>query len=354
MNVVPMHWDPRDGCAGGRSEPEAGRYKNTQGRVFSMDVVHLVAGLAILLVGGDLTLRGTVGLAKLLGVSAAVIGLTVVGFGTSAPELVVTVQAALKGQSGLAIGNVVGSNISNLLLVLGVSALICPLTCTTGAARRDAGVMAGASALLVGLGLYGRIVWWQGIVMVTILASYLGVTCIHDHRDRKSRKLHEQEAEELEVTPTSVRGIAVFTIAGLAGLILGADLMVAGAIGIATDFDVPETVIGLTIVALGTSLPELAATAVAAYRKQGDVAIANVIGSCIFNILSILGITSMVSTLYIEPDIRNVDFWVALGASVVVTVLLLRNRTIRRIGGACLLAGYIAYILGLGGRIGLI
>lgn len=319
-----------------------------------MDVVYLVAGLAILFVGGELTLRGAVGLARLLGVSAAVIGLTVVGFGTSAPELVVTVQAALKDQSGLAIGNVVGSNLSNLLLILGAGALIWPLTCAAVAARRDAGMMVGSAILLVLLGMYGEIVWWHGVVMVTILVIYLGSTYIADRRDQASRELHEQESEELENAPTSVPVIAVFTLLGLAGLVFGADLMVTGAIGIASEFGVPETVIGLTIVALGTSLPELAATAVAAYRKHTDVAIANIMGSCVFNILSILGITSMVSTLYIEPDIRNIDLWVMLAASVAVTAFLLKSCTIGRVGGAMLLAGYILYIASLGGRSGLV
>jgi cation:H+ antiporter len=318
-----------------------------------MDVVYLVAGLAILFVGGELTLRGAVGLAKYLGVSAAVIGLTVVGFGTSAPELVVTVQAALADKSGLAIGNVVGSNISNLLLILGVGALMWPMSCAVGAARRDGSMMVASAMLLVGLGLYGQIVWWHGIFMVAALLVYLGATYIIDKRDQASRAAHESEVEDLEGAPTKLPIILVFTILGLAGLVFGADLMVTGAIGIAQTFGVPETVIGLTIVALGTSLPELAATVVAAYRKHTDVAIANVLGSCVFNVLSILGITSMVGTLTIEADIRNIDLWVMLAATLAVPALLLRNCTIGRWGGALLLVGYIAYMISLAPRAGL-
>ncbi|MAO93097.1 MAG: sodium:calcium antiporter [Rhodospirillaceae bacterium] len=319
-----------------------------------MDIIFLVAGLAILFVGGELTVRGAVGLARFLGVSPAVIGLTVVGFGTSAPELVVTVQAALAGKSGLAIGNVVGSNISNLLLILGVGAVMWPLTCGLAAAKRDAGMMVFSAVILVALGMYGQIEWWHGIIMVGLLLIYLGATYFNDKKDQASRKLHEREVEELEElesAPTSVPLIFLFTALGLVGLVVGADLMVKGAIGIAESFGVPETVIGLTIVALGTSLPELAATAVAAYRKHTDVAIANVLGSCVFNVLSILGITSMVSTLVVEPDIRNIDLWVMLAATLFVTVMLLKNCKIGRATGAVLILAYVAYIASLAPRV---
>jgi cation:H+ antiporter len=319
-----------------------------------MDIVFLVAGLAILFVGGELTVRGAVGLARFLGVSPAVIGLTVVGFGTSAPELVVTVQAALAGKSGLAIGNVVGSNISNLLLILGVGAVMWPLTCGLAAARRDAGMMVFSAVILVGLGMYGLIEWWHGIIMIALLLIYLGITYFNDKKDQASRKLHEREVEELEElesAPSSVPLIFLFTILGLIGLVVGADLMVKGAIGIAESFGVPETVIGLTIVALGTSLPELAATAIAAYRKHTDVAIANVLGSCVFNVLSILGITALVSPLVVEPDIRNIDLWVMLAATVFVTVLLLKNCKIGRLAGAVLILAYVAYIASLAPRL---
>lgn len=318
-----------------------------------LDIVYLVAGLAILFVGGELTLRGAVGLARFLGVSAAIIGLTVVGFGTSAPELVVTVQAALADKSGLAIGNVVGSNISNLLLILGVGAVIAPLVCTIGAAKRDAGMMVAATLVLVGLSIYGAIVWWHGILMIGALVTYLTVTYIRDKRDQASRDLHEQEADELENAPTKLPVIAVFTILGLVGLVLGADLMVTGAIGIAEDFGVPETVIGLTVVALGTSLPELAATAVAAMRNHTDVAIANVMGSCVFNILSILGITSLVSSLTFEPDIQSIDIWVMLAATLTIAALMLARGGINRISGSVILVGYIAYIVSLTPRAGI-
>lgn len=319
-----------------------------------MDFVYLAAGLAILFVGGELSLRGAVGLARFLGVSPAVIGLTVVGFGTSAPELVVTVQAALADKSGLAIGNVVGSNISNLMLILGVGALIWPLTCTVGAARRDAGMMVLSALALVGLGMHGVIVWWHGIIMVAILLLYLGWTYINDKKDQASRESDEEEPEELENAPTSLPVILTFTVIGLAGLVGGADLMVTGAIGIATDLGIPESIIGLSVVALGTSLPELAATVVAAMRRQTDVAIANVMGSCVFNVLSILGITSMVASLTIEPAIRDIDLWVMFAVSVLLTLVLVWRQQIGRIFGGLLVIGYVAYVANLGARSGLL
>jgi len=214
--------------------------------------------------------------------------------------------------------------------------------------------MVFSAVILVALGMYGQIEWWHGIIMVGLLLIYLGATYFNDKKDQASRKLHEREVEELEElesAPTSVPLIFLFTALGLVGLVVGADLMVKGAIGIAESFGVPETVIGLTIVALGTSLPELAATAVAAYRKHTDVAIANVLGSCVFNVLSILGITSMVSTLVVEPDIRNIDLWVMLAATLFVTVMLLKNCKIGRATGAVLILAYVAYIASLAPRV---
>jgi cation:H+ antiporter len=260
------------------------------------------------------------------------------------------VQAAMADKSGLAIGNVVGSNISNLLLILGVGGAIWPLTCAAGAAKRDGTVMVLSAMLLVGLGLYGQIVWWHGIIMVAALLAYLGFTYIADKRDQESRAIHEAEVEELESAPTKMPVILAYTLIGLVGLVFGAHLMVKGAIGIAETFGVPETVIGLTVVALGTSLPELAATAVAALRHHTDVAIANILGSCVFNVLSILGITAMVNTLTIEPDIQRIDLWVMLAASIVVTIVLLKAQRIGRRVGIVFLLAYFAYIATLAER----
>eukprot|EP00752_Nemacystus_decipiens_P000430 g430.t1 len=318
-----------------------------------MDVIFVAVGLALLFIAGEATLRGAIGLAKKLGVSPAVIGLTVIGFGTSAPELVVTVQAALLGQSDLAIGNVVGSNISNLLLILGFGAAIWPLACDAGAAKRDAGMMVATALLLVGLGMTGEILRWQGALMLATLFALLIWSYLEDRKQQKKNgdDIHAKEVEEVGSIPENPWVIAALTIFGIAGLVAGADLLVTGAVGIATDLGVPESIIGLTLVALGTSLPELAATIVAAMRKHTDVAIANVMGSCVFNVLSILGITAMVRPLTIAPDIQSIDLWVMLAASLLVMAVLLRASRIGRLAGWVLLVAYVSYIASMTQRI---
>lgn len=322
-----------------------------------MDFIFVAVGLALLFIAGEATLRGAIGLAKKLNVSPAVIGLTVVGFGTSAPEMVVTVQAALLDQSDLAIGNVVGSNISNLLLILGVGAAIWPLTCEVSAARRDAGMMIGTALLLVALGMTGEIVRWQGVVMLAALFALLGWSYLHDKKSQAAADgaadddLHAKEVEEVGEVPSNPWAIGALTVFGIGGLVFGADLLVDGAVGIATDLGVPESIIGLTLVALGTSLPELAATVVAALRRHTDVAIANVMGSCVFNVLAILGVTAIVKPLTIAPDIQSIDLWVMLAASLLVLGLLLRGQRIGRAGGWILLAAYVGYIASMAGRV---
>ncbi len=327
-----------------------------------MDFILVAIGLALLFIAGEATLRGSIGLAKKLGVSPAMIGLTVVGFGTSAPELVVTIDAALLGQPDLAIGNVVGSNISNLLLILGVGAIIWPLTCEAGAAKRDAGMMIGSAFLLVGLGLWGEIARWHGALMFASLVGLLSWSYLYDRKAQKvanaaaaaaaaAEDVHVKELEEVGEVPEKPWAIWALTIFGIGGLVVGADLLVRGAVGIATQLGVPESIIGLTLVALGTSLPELAATIVAALRRHTDVAIANVMGSCVFNVLAILGITAMVAPLPIAEDIRTIDLWVMLGASLLTMLLLTRACTIGRLGGWILLAGYVTYIASMSQRL---
>lgn len=332
----------------------------------------MAVGLALLFIAGEAALRGAIGLAQKMGVSPAMIGLTVVGFGTSAPELVVTIDAALQQQAALAVGNVVGSNISNLLLILGVGAAISPLTCEAGAAKRDAGMMIGTALILVALGMTGEIARWQGAVMFAMLIGLLtwSYRCDRKHQKRVAADkaadaaraaeeaeangetdIHVKELEEVGEVPQNIWVIVALNVFGLAGLIGGAHLLVEGAVNIAGRYGVPQSIIGLTLVALGTSLPELAATVVAALRKHTDVAIANVMGSCVFNVLSILGITAMIQPLVIAPDIQSIDLWVMLAASVLVMVLLVRACTIGRLGGVILLVGYFAYIASMAGRI---
>lgn len=316
-----------------------------------MDLIYIIAGLILLFVGGEISLRGAIAFAKKLCVSPAIIGLTVIGFGTSAPELLVTVKAALQGQPDLAIGNVVGSNISNILLILGVGGMICPLVCDPKSLRRDGTAMLLAMALLTGLSVSGIIVFWQGLLMLAALITFLIWSYFQDKKDRDVAELHEKETEEMQNVPDKWFIILTFLLLGLAGLVGGAHILVIGAVSIATDFGIPESVIGLTIVALGTSLPELAATAVAAMRRHTDVAIGNVIGSCLFNVLSIIGITAMITPLEIAEDIRQIDVWVMLASCLILGPMLFGDYKICRRDAALLLIGYGGYIGSLAFRI---
>ena len=317
-----------------------------------IDAASVVIGLIILFAGGEATLRGAVSLARLLGVSTAMIGLTVVGFGTSAPELVVTLRASLGGQPDIGVGNVVGSNIANILLVMGIGAVVYPLTCEARAIWRDATMMLAVGILLVVLALNGNVGAVEGGFMVVALASFLGWSYIQDRRHQSATgDLHSREADQTGELPIGGFRISVYLVFGLAALAGGAALLVEGATGIARSFGVPESVIGLTLVALGTSLPEVAATVVAAIRRHTDVAIANILGSNVFNVLGILGVAALVKPLPVADDIASIDIWVMLAASILILPILITGWRVTRREGALLLVLYTAYIASMALRL---
>lgn len=314
-----------------------------------MEYISLAAGIALLLFCGDLLVRGAVALAVRLEIPAIVIGLTIVAFGTSAPELVVSLRAALAGAPGLAIGNVVGSNICNILLVLGLPALICSTDCNQPLVVRNTLYVVGASLLFIALCYYSPIGFWDGLILFTLMVAYL------IESGRRAAKRPDPEAvigdDTIELIdgvsglPNQRFGIAGCLAAGLIGLPLGAHLTVNAATVIATDFGVDDAVIGLTIVALGTSLPELATTLAAAMRGHAGLALGNVLGSNLFNLLAIMGLTAMVTPLPVPDVIRNVDLWVMLGAALVITPFVLARKRITRMSGVAFVAMYIAYIV---------
>lgn len=245
----------------------------------------IIAGFALLLFGGESVVRGSVALAQRLGISPLIVGLTIVGFGTSLPEMVVSVNAALVGSPGLAVGNVVGSNIANILLILGVAAIIAPIAVSPGAVKRDLLGMSAVTLVYVGLGMSGQIVFWQGALMLIALMSYIGFTVWHDNKSNDElAELHREEAAEMGTIPLRTVSIAGIIIVGLFAVVVGAEWLVTGATTLAMEFGVPEEVIGLTVVAIGTSLPELATSIVAAYRGHSDVCVGNVLGSNLFNL----------------------------------------------------------------------
>ncbi len=313
-----------------------------------MMYVYAIGGFALLFGGGEFLVRGAVSVARRLGLSSLLIGMTVVAACTSAPELVVSVGAALAGSSDIAIGNVVGSNIFNVLGVLGAAALITPIAVKPAAIRRDTLVMLGASVALALLALTGTIGWIPGAALFAGLTAYVVVSYRLELRSQSdpAAELHEREAEEIS-GPASLAGGVVNLAIGLAALVIGSRLLISGATDIARVLGISEAVIGLTMVALGTSLPELATSVIAAVRRHADVAVGNVIGSNIFNILGIMGVTSMVQPVAVAEQIASLDVWLMLGVAALLVPLLLWRGRIGRLAGAGFLAGYAVYAVAL-------
>ena len=295
-----------------------------------------------MLLAGDALVRGAVNLALRLGIPALIVSLTIVSLGTSAPELFIGVDAVLEGAPGLAIGNVVGSNTANVLLVLGLPAMVAAIYCANLETARSYGHMMIATIVFIALCFVGPFTWISGLILLALLALIIG----DQIRDARAH-MKANEDVEVEGADPSMRAwkITAFLIAGLIGLPLGAKLFVTSAVNIATAIGVSETVIGLTLVAIGTSLPELATTVMAALRRQADVALGNVIGSNIFNILGIIGVASLFGTIPVAADFLRFDLWVMLAASLLLAPFVLWRLDITRPVGAVLTAVYIGYIL---------
>ena len=307
-------------------------------------------GLVILLLAGDILVKGAVNLSLRLGIPALIVSLTVVAFGTSAPELLISVKSVLDGVPGLALGNVVGSNTANILLVLGVPALISGLHAASDT-RRTYFIMIAASLLFVGLAFSGPFGWVHGLVLLAGLALVLAdaVRSAQAHRRAAQGAPIPEEAEALEEADPDMPGwkIALYLGLGLVGLPLGADILVDSAVAIASAYGVSDTVIGLTLVAVGTSLPELATTVMAALRRHADVAMGNVIGSNMFNLLAIIGVAALVGPIPVDPGILRFDLWVMLGASLVLAPFVLWRWALGRAVGALFVLLYAGYITAL-------
>lgn len=306
----------------------------------------VVIGLIGLVVGGEMLVRGAVSSAKSFGISPMVIGLTLVGFGTSTPELVTSLQAALSGSSGIAIGNVVGSNISNVLLILGIAALIAPIAVDPKAFRRDGTVVVVATLICLGAVLLGEIDRLIGAGLVTVLVAYLGFTLWSEKRTggTPAAAVYENEADAVVGPETSLGISLLICILGLAITIFGARFLVLGAVSLAQVAGLSETVIGLTIVAIGTSMPELVTSIIAVRKGEGAVALGNVLGSNIFNILGILGITVLVQPMTIPNEIVRLDIWVLCATTLVLIAFARSGWSISRREGGLFVFGYIAYL----------
>ena len=302
-------------------------------------ILLVLGGFILLGGGGEGLVSGAVSLANRLKVPPLIIGLTIIAFGTSAPELMVSIQAAVQGQPDIAIGNIIGSNISNMLLVLGVSVLIQPIIVQGKELHRD-----GVFMLLVTLGFcfvafYGDITRPIAVGMVGVIVLYT----IYLYQLGGDEEI-TQEVSENPLAGASIPVSLIILVLGTIAVVWGADLLVKGAVILAMEFGVSEAVIGLTVVAIGTSLPELAISVLAALRGHAALAVGNVVGSNIYNILLILGVTGLVHPIAIAPDFLKMDIWVLLGVSGVTVFLLSYQQSISRVFGGLFLAGYIIYI----------
>lgn len=313
----------------------------------------LLLGLVFLIVSGDVMVRGAAALARHWGVPALIVGLTIVAFGTSAPEMVVGVQAALMGQGDLAAGNVVGSNIANVLLALGVPALILAIPTNMSGVARNAGIALVAAIIFITLGMFfSPLGKWEGAILFGGIIAYLVYMFRLAKIGADDPILEEMTEidEGKDGLPTNTIKSLIYVVLGIAGLVLGGNLIVTNAVTIATGFGVSETIIGLTIVAVGTSLPEIATVVVATYRGHPEVAIGNVLGSNVFNIFAVMGASALAGPIAIDRDLKICDFWVMLVASVVLLLFVLRRQPIGKKAGLGLTVAYILYILSVVAR----
>ena len=301
-------------------------------------------GLVLLFIGGEVLLRGAVGLSLRFGLSPLLIGLTVVAFATSMPELVVTLTAGLQGAPDVGVGNVVGSNIANILLILGIAALLCPILKEPKRILRDIAAMVAATVLFVGLAFMQRIGLAHGVMMIALLAVYLWASYRAELKGGNDAEAGLEAIEETGAAPRSAWVALMLVVGGIVALAAGSELLVRGALQIARAAGVSETVIGLTLVAFGTSLPELATAIVAAVRGHTEVALGNVLGSNIFNILLILGALFVVTPVAVAPEILGFDIWVLLGATLIAVPVMLVGRRIGRVEGAVFIVLYGAFI----------
>lgn len=308
----------------------------------------IAIGLIILTAGAEALIRGATGLARRFGLSELLIGLTLVGFGTSTPELVSSIEAARAGSPGIALGNVVGSNIANILLILGLSAAIAPISVEPKSFHRDMPALVGATAIVIAIALSGLIGRLAGAGFLAAIGAYIAYAYFSERRPAAKPELARHEAEAAQLPAASSPLVAVFLcILGLGLLIIGAKMLVSGAIAAAASLGVSQTLIGLTIVAIGTSLPELVTSVVAAARGKSDLALGNVVGSNIYNLLGILGVTALIQPIAVPTEIAGFDIWIMALATVAMAVFARTRGKVERWEGGALAGAYGLYIVWL-------
>ncbi|ACF13715.1 Na+/Ca+ antiporter, CaCA family [Chloroherpeton thalassium ATCC 35110] len=314
-------------------------------------ILLLVGGFVLLVFGAEVLVRGASRLAVMFGISPLVIGLTVVSFGTSSPEIAVSVQSSFAGQADLALGNVVGSNIANILLVLGASAIAAPLTVSIQLVRLDVPLMIGVSILLLLLGLDGNLSLIDGVVLFLGVVGYTSFLVIQSRKQSKAEQEAANEEYGIDEQESAMQRWLInpgFIVIGLVMLVFGSDLLVDGAIIIAKAFGVSEFVIGLTIVAVGTSLPELATSVVASLRGERDIAVGNAVGSNLFNILLVLGVSSIIAPggLTVTDAAIHFDIPIMIGVALLCMPIFF-NGIVARWEGLFFLVLYASYVMEL-------
>ncbi|MBT8473803.1 MAG: calcium/sodium antiporter [Marinicaulis sp.] len=303
-------------------------------------------GLLLMTIGADVLVRGASAIARRFGLSELFIGLTLVGFGTSTPELVSSIEAARIGAAGVALGNVVGSNIVNVLLIIGIATLIAPIAVDPRAFRRDALVLAIATIAAVGIAMTGSFGRAAGGLFIAALAAYIAFALFNErvHANAPEALRHEQEAAAFARGNANIHLAFGLSVIGLILLIVGAKLLVNGAVDIATKLEISDAIIGLTVVAIGTSLPELVTSITAAMRGKSGLAMGNIVGSNIYNILGILGLTALVAPFEVSPRIQQIDIWIMLAATALVIFFARTDHHVKRWEGAVLAALFLVYI----------
>jgi cation:H+ antiporter len=315
-----------------------------------MNVLLFLGGLALLVVGANLLVRGASKLALSFGISPLVVGLTVVAFGTSAPEMAVAVGAVLNGQTAIALGNVVGSNIFNVLFILGVSALITPLVVNVQLIRQEVPIMIGVSLLLFVLVLDKRLGMFDGALLLTLMVAYMVFLIVQSRRETQAaNEEYAQEVKRAEVGAWDASWPVqlLLVAAGLAALVFGSQWLVTASVAFAKALGVSDVVIGLTIVAAGTSMPEVAASIAAAIKGERDIAVGNVVGSNLFNILGCIGLSSLaagVAGLAVPPSVLSFDIWVMLAVALACLPVFITGREIARWEGSVFVGYYLAYV----------
>ncbi len=307
------------------------------------NLIFLFAGLFILILGGDFLVKGSSNIALRLRLSPLVVGLTIVAFGTSSPELLVSVNAALSGSPDLTMGNVIGSNICNLALVLGVTAIIRPIIVQSDSIKIDWPMTMGSSILLYFLVREGLLKSYEGLIFIGLLIGYTAFVIIKSRKENAKMAFSERRKLQTNGTWKHLTRDIVFILLGGLGLYYGSDWFVEGAKALALYFGVSERVIGITVLALGTSLPELVTASIASLKNQTDLAIGNLMGSNIFNILSILGITSLIKEIQVSDVILDIDMIWMLGITLLILPMMVYKREVGRLEGLVLLLIYAYY-----------